>query len=79
MYAENNTLSMRDICRSFLERIMGHKFKIGLIRAQELFIERGQFSLGVGAFFSKIRNLGSNQSCLYNCLYKEINGLQSKL
>ena len=58
---------------------MGHKLKIGLIRAQELFIERGQFSLGVGAFFSKIRNLSSRQSLLYNCLYKYKNGLQLKL
>jgi len=48
---------------------MGHKLKIGLIRAQELFIRRRRFSWGVGAFFSKICNLGSNQSYLYNCLY----------
>ena len=58
---------------------MYHKLKISLIRAQELFIRRRRFSCGVEAFFSKIRNLGSNQSCLYNCLYKEKNGLQSKL
>ena len=49
---------------------MCHKLKIGLIRVQELFIGRGRFSWGVGGFFSKIRNLGSRQSCLYNCLYK---------
>ena len=53
----------------FWERIMCHKLKIGLIRVQELFIGRGRFSWGVGGFFSKIRNLGSRQSCLYNCLY----------
>ena len=44
---------------------MYYKLKIGLIRAQELFIGGGRFSWGVEAFFSKIRNLGSSQSCLY--------------
>ena len=59
---------------------MCHKLKMGLLRAQELFTGESDFlGGGWGDFFSKIRNLGSNQSCLYNCLYKEINGLQIKL
>ena len=57
---------------------MYYKLEMGLLRAQELFIGGGRFSWGVGGFFSKIRNLGSRQSCLYNCLYKYKNGLQRK-
>ena len=30
---------------------------------------------GLGAVFSKIRNLSNSQSCLYNCLYNEIDRL----
>ena len=40
---------------------MCHKLKIGLIRAQELFIERGQFSLGVGAFIFPIGKFHSTK------------------